>query len=114
MRKTFLTIILAVVVTVICFGSVSAQDITVAVSIDRDTIGLDEQALLMVEISGPEQSLPAPQMPTLPMFEIYSQGRSSSLSTSTCLRTMSLAISCFALSSTWILATSPWTMAATR
>ncbi|UCD64212.1 MAG: BatD family protein, partial [Candidatus Zixiibacteriota bacterium] len=59
---------------------VSAQDITVAVTLDRDTIGLDEQALLTVEVAGAEQNLPDPQMPTLSMFEVYSQGRSSSIS----------------------------------
>ncbi len=59
---------------------VRAQDINVSVSLDRDTIGLDEQALLQVEVSGTEQNLPEPQMPTLSMFEVYSQGRSSSIS----------------------------------
>ncbi|UCG60642.1 MAG: protein BatD [Candidatus Zixiibacteriota bacterium] len=59
---------------------VMGQDINVAVSLDRDTIGLDEQALLQVEVSGTEQNLPEPQMPTLSMFEIYSQGRSSNIS----------------------------------
>ena len=58
-----------------------AQDeIAVSVTLDRDTIGLDEQAVLEVVLSGTDQNLPAPQMPTLPMFEVYSQGRSSNIS----------------------------------
>ncbi len=56
------------------------DDIQVVVSIDRDTIGMDEQATLQVEIIGETQNLPAPQMPTLSMFEVYSQGRSSNIS----------------------------------
>ena len=62
-------------------GAVAAQDeVDVSVSLDRDTIGLDEQAVLEVVVSGTDQNLPAPQMPTLSMFEVYSQGRSSNIS----------------------------------
>jgi hypothetical protein len=61
--------------------AVSAQnDIDISVSLDRETIGPDEQAVLQVEISGPVQDLPAPTMPTLEKFEVYSQGRSSNIS----------------------------------
>ncbi len=72
-------------VAVLCFGMVgnaAAQraDIQIDVSLDRDTIGMDEQATLQVTVSGSVQSLPDPRMPTLPMFEVYSQGRSSNLS----------------------------------
>lgn len=58
----------------------SAQDISIAVSLDRDTIGLDEQAVLTVEVSGTIQNLPEPDIPTMSMFEMYSQGRSTSIS----------------------------------
>ncbi len=54
-------------------------DVSVEVTLDRDTIGLDEQAVLQVVVSGSDQSLPPPNMPSLPMFEVYSQGRSSNL-----------------------------------
>ncbi|RME21262.1 MAG: hypothetical protein D6800_12245, partial [Candidatus Zixiibacteriota bacterium] len=72
-------------VAVLCFGmfgNAAAQraDIQIDVSLDRDTIGMDEQATLQVTVSGSVQSLPDPRMPTLPMFEVYSQGRSSNLS----------------------------------
>lgn len=82
-RHRPLITLFALLVAAICLvPSLMAQsdEITVLVSIDRDTIGLDEQALLQIEISGPEQDLPDPQMPTLPQFEVYSQGRSSSIS----------------------------------
>ncbi len=62
-------------------AAVSATpDLSVNVMLDRDTIGLDEQALLQVEISGESQNLPAPVLPTMPTFEVYSQGRSSNIS----------------------------------
>lgn len=58
----------------------SAQDISIAVSLDRDTIGMDEQAVLTVEVSGTIQNLPEPNIPKMSMFEMYSQGRSTSIS----------------------------------
>ncbi|MFZ5981627.1 MAG: BatD family protein [Candidatus Zixiibacteriota bacterium] len=67
--------------TMLTAGVIMAQDeIGISVSLDRDTIGLDEQAVLEVVVSGTDQNLPAPQMPTLSMFEVYSQGRSSNIS----------------------------------
>jgi len=61
--------------------TISASDeILVQVTLDQDTIGMDEQAMLTVEVSGSMQNLPAPRMPTLSMFEVYSQGRSSNIS----------------------------------
>lgn len=69
------------IVTVLSFATgVAAQDVSVSVALDRDSIGMDEQAVLTIEVSGMEQNLPDPQMPTLPKFEVYSQGRSSSIS----------------------------------
>jgi hypothetical protein len=56
------------------------DELAIEVSLDRDTIGLDEQAILTVTVSGANQNLPAPRLPTLIKFEVYSQGRSSSLS----------------------------------
>jgi len=56
--------------------SSAAADIELTVSLDRDTIGLDEEAALQIEISGSSQNLPEPQIPSLPTFEMYSQGRS--------------------------------------
>lgn len=62
------------------FSVGGAPEITVIVTLDRDTIGLDEQATLIVKVIGESQNLPAPQIPTLPMFEIYSQGSSTNIS----------------------------------
>lgn len=57
----------------------ATDDVTVEVTLDRDTIGLDEQAILQVVVSGSVQNLPEPRIPTLPMLEVYSQGRSSNV-----------------------------------
>ena len=56
------------------------SDIEIEVSLNRDTIGLDEQVILQITVSSSERNLPAPHLPTLPMFKVYSQGRSSNIS----------------------------------
>ncbi len=61
-------------------GQTPGSDVSVEVSLDRDTIGMDETALLTVQISGPAQNLPQPNIPNFARFELYSQGRSSSIS----------------------------------
>jgi hypothetical protein len=72
---------LALVAMVLISPSVQAQDdINISVSLDRESIAADEQAILQIEISGPIQDLPNPTMPTLDKFEVYSQGRSSNIS----------------------------------
>ena len=55
-------------------------EIDISVSLDRESIAVDEQAILQIEISGPIQDLPSPTLPQLQKFEIYSQGRSSNIS----------------------------------
>ncbi len=73
--------ILAIVAMLAFFGSATAQDsVSVSVQLDRSTISLNEQAVLQVTISGGNQNLPGPDMPNLPQFEVYSQGRSSNIS----------------------------------
>ena len=47
----------------------SNTDINISVTLDRDSIGMDEQATLQVVVSGTVQNLPEPQMPTLPMLK---------------------------------------------
>jgi len=81
MKKLRNSLVLAMgLITAAVVVSRAAEDLAVKVSLDRDTIGLDEQAILQVVVSGSVQNLPEPQMPTLPMFEVYSQGRSSNIS----------------------------------
>ncbi len=61
-------------------GQAPADEVSIAVSLNRDTIGLDEQALLTVQIAGPTQNLPKPDLPPMVRFEVYSQGQSSNIS----------------------------------
>ncbi|HOP07297.1 MAG TPA: BatD family protein [candidate division Zixibacteria bacterium] len=58
----------------------AADDVQVEVKLNRTSIGMDEQAILEIKVTGASQNLPEPQLPTLPAFEVYSQGRSSNYS----------------------------------
>ncbi len=85
MKRSLLTLLLLVAGFLMFYPEVagaqsSNTDINISVTLDRDSIGMDEQATLQVVVSGTVQNLPEPQMPTLPMFEAYSQGRSSNIS----------------------------------
>jgi hypothetical protein len=80
--------LISILLLAVCFAffpkfanaQAGGNDINISVTLDRDSIGLNEQATLQVVVSGTVQNLPEPQMPTLPMFEVYSQGRSSNIS----------------------------------
>lgn len=61
-------------------AKVAVDDITLTISLDRDTIGLDEHATLQIIVKGTSQDLPNPTIPTMTAFEVYSQGRSSNFS----------------------------------
>jgi hypothetical protein len=58
----------------------SAQETAVIVKLSPDTVGLDQQAVLEVQVTGSAQDIPNIQMPSLPAFEVYSQGHSSNIS----------------------------------
>lgn len=58
----------------------ASSEIDIEASLDRDSIGLDEQAVLQIVITSTDQNVAAPTIPTLTMFEVYSQGRSSNIS----------------------------------
>ncbi len=81
-RRQFQLILLPALVCLICSssGAVAQSDINIAVSLDRESIAADEQAVLQIEISGSVQDLPNPTLPDLQKVEIYSQGRSSNIS----------------------------------
>jgi hypothetical protein len=54
--------------------------VSISVSLEPDTIGVDNQAALTITINGVDQNLPAPEMPEIAGIEFYSQGRSSNVS----------------------------------
>ena len=77
---TWLLMTMALLMIAPMVAAQSTPEVTIEASLDRDSIGLDEQATLVVVISGRDQNLPAPNLPTLPMFEVYSQGHSTNIS----------------------------------
>ncbi len=54
--------------------------VSINVSLDPDSIGVDNQAALTITINGVDQNLPAPELPEIAGVEFYSQGRSSNVS----------------------------------
>ncbi len=77
----FAYLIVAAVALWTAAGVAYAQaDISVSVSLDRNSIAADEQAVLQIEISASVQDLPSPTLPDMAKFEVYSQGRSSNIS----------------------------------
>ena len=72
---------LALALCLTLFVGASAQDeAEIQVSLNPATIGLDQQAILEIIVTGNSQSTPDLQMPALPSFEVYSQGHSSNFS----------------------------------
>jgi oxygen tolerance protein BatD len=62
-------------------AAVFAQDdYSITMTVSPDKLGLYDQATLVIEVSGPQQNLPKPNMPNLSMFESYSQGTSTNIS----------------------------------
>ncbi len=80
MRRISLLFIL--LLTFCTFVNVFAEQnpFKISVALDRDTIGIDEQATLQIVVTGDSQNLPAPHIPTFSMFQIESRGRSSNFS----------------------------------
>ena len=67
----------------LCLSAISYADdspFNIDVSLDRDTIGMDESATLQIIVTGDSQNLPTPNIPTFSMFDIESRGRYSNFS----------------------------------
>lgn len=85
-RARFLYLALAALGIMLVIGVVpnaeaaSKPGLSLQVTLSPDTIGLDGQAVLQVQVNGGTQSIPDLDMPSLPAFEVYSQGRSSNIS----------------------------------
>jgi len=54
--------------------------VSISAQVDRSQVALNGQITLTVDVSGPTSSLPAPQIPSLPNFSVYSSGRNQSIS----------------------------------
>lgn len=57
---------------------VSAQNISITASVDKNKLALNEQLTLRVTVIGDVSNLPAPTLPALPGFTAYSAGTSQS------------------------------------
>lgn len=53
-----------------------AADFQISASLDRTQIALNEQAVLSVVVSGSGGTMPDPQIPQMPDFQVYNAGRS--------------------------------------
>ena len=58
----------------------AAQEIQISASVDKETVTLNDQIYLYVQISGNSNNIPEPEMPSLPNFSVYSSGRSQNFS----------------------------------
>lgn len=81
-RIRFSSQLLAAAFTLLLCGHSFADQLEVEIEalVSPDTIGLEEQAVMEVIVTSTDQNIDAPKIPTLPMFDIYSQGRSSNIS----------------------------------
>ncbi len=55
-------------------------DISIQISLNRESISLGEQAVLTATITGTVKNLPKPDLPNLSAFNVYSQGTSTNIS----------------------------------
>ena len=78
--KVIFLLFLAAAFLAFAVPSYAQDDISVEIKLDRDTIGTDEQASLSITVTGNVQNIPDPQLPSFALFEVRSQGRSSSVS----------------------------------
>ncbi|MCX5783587.1 MAG: BatD family protein, partial [Elusimicrobia bacterium] len=62
-----------------CAGNVCAQ-ISISAETDKTSVALNESVSLSVTVSGAVSDIPDPEMPSMPNFNIYSSGRSQSIS----------------------------------
>lgn len=63
-------------VSVFLFAFAAAQNVEVKADVNTTTVTLDEDIKLTVYVSAPTTNIEAPQMPSLPNFNIYSAGQS--------------------------------------
>ena len=63
-----------------CFNIAHCADISISASVDKNSLPLDDQLVLEVNVSGNATNVPNPVIPDLPNFTVYSSGRSQSIS----------------------------------
>ncbi len=72
--------LLIVLVTLLASVGAAQDSVSLKLSLDRSTIRADEAAMLTLTVEGiGPQQMPEPQLPPLPMFEIFSSGNSTNI-----------------------------------
>lgn len=61
-------------------GASAWADLAINAEVNKTSVALNDQIVLAITVSGPNASLPDPQMPPLPNFSVYSSGRNQSIS----------------------------------
>jgi hypothetical protein len=56
------------------------QELSISAQVNKTQVALDDQVVLAVTVTGPQASLPDPQLPALQNFSQYSSGRNQSIS----------------------------------
>src|SRR3970040_2134843 len=59
---------------------ITAQEINFSAGVDRTEVGLNEQIVLTIQVSGNVQNIPQPQLPALKNFNVYASGRTQNFS----------------------------------
>ena len=65
---------------IFCFSISYCAELSVSASVDKNTLSLDDQLVLEVNVSGNVSNVPNPVISDLPNFTVYSSGRSQSIS----------------------------------
>jgi len=77
--KTFLQLLTAAVMALL-LAAPAAATLNVAAGTDRDSVEINGNLYLTVTVSGDSASVPEPDLPNMQSFNIYSSGRSQSIS----------------------------------
>ena len=63
----------------ILLAAVPASALTITASVNKNALALDDQVVLTVSVSGEAASLPDPELPSMPRFNVHGAGRSQSM-----------------------------------
>jgi len=73
-------ILISIIGLIFGYSIVSAQNISISASVDKNRVTLNEQLVLRVVVSGDVSDMPNPTLPGLSGFTAYSSGRSQNIS----------------------------------
>lgn len=71
---------LSIFITGFLWAEVSAAEIEISAAVDKRTVGVGEELVLSVTVTGGFQNLPSPDLPDMPDFTVYPSGTSTNFS----------------------------------